>query len=228
MKYNNTGKIVRKNHTATSGGYTPISNSILQSKTLTANQKSILVHLISLKTDWSIRKTYLHKDMNIGRDAFRKAFDDLIGLGYIVRSANLKGNLKTYHYTVYEEPVSDLLVSGNTGNQLYRKPDSIESNDSENNYLESKNVESNYSRANTSTSILDQTENLTPEQRSMILEQRFKIGQELSKSTCLGEKIIAYIRSDEIIEIEKRVDQELFKKIKPLIQKYLNSLSQKV
>jgi len=228
MKYNNTGKIIRKNHTATSGGYTPISNIILQSKTLTPNQKSILVHLISLKTDWSIRKTHLHKDMNIGRDAFRKAFDDLIGLGYIVRITKLKGNLKTYHYTVYEEPVSDLLVSGNTENQLYRKPDSIESNISESNDSENKYVESNYSRAYTSTSILGQTGELTPEQKCMILEQRFNIEEELTKSTRLGKKIIEYIRLKDFSSIDAKLLKEELELVKPLIEKYLNLLSQKV
>lgn len=104
MEFRNTGRIVRMNHDGKSGGYTPISNKILQSKTLTPVQKSILVHLLSLKPDWVIRKTHLHKEMNIGRDCFTKGFNGLVSLGYILEKPITTKNLKCYDYTVLEEP----------------------------------------------------------------------------------------------------------------------------
>ena len=63
----NTGQIVRSSKTGKSK-YTPINNNILQSKTLTPEQKSIMVHLLSLPEDWVVYKTQIWKEMNMGRD----------------------------------------------------------------------------------------------------------------------------------------------------------------
>ncbi len=129
----NTGQIVRKKKSGGSG-YTCISNEILQSQILKPDEKSVLVHLLSLPEDWVVYKTTIWKKMNIGRDRFYKAWDGLVKLGYIVASKIIDKNSNLiigYNYIVYEEPVkliSDLLVSGITENQISGNPVSIQSN----------------------------------------------------------------------------------------------------
>jgi DNA-binding MarR family transcriptional regulator len=62
---------------------TLISNEILQSRILEPEEKSILVHLLSLPIDYNILKTEIWKDMNIGRDRFDKHWKGLVQKGYI-------------------------------------------------------------------------------------------------------------------------------------------------
>jgi hypothetical protein len=78
----NTGRILRskKNDKST---YTLINNDILQSKTLEPEEKSILLHLLSLPEDLVTYKTVIWKDMNIGRDRFNKHWKGLVDKGYI-------------------------------------------------------------------------------------------------------------------------------------------------
>lgn len=151
----NTGQIVRSKKTGKSR-YTPISNEILQSKTLTAEQKSILVHLLSLPEDWVVYKTEIWKEMNIGRDRFNRAWTRLVELGYIysVKVIDSESNLiKGYNHIVYEEPlVLDLLTLGLTENQVAREPVSIQSNKQQSNKIQSNNIENTSIELDTSTS----------------------------------------------------------------------------
>jgi hypothetical protein len=141
----NTGQIVRSKKNGKSR-YTPISNDILQSKTLTAEQKSILVHLLSLPEDWVVYKTEIWKDMNIGRDRFNKSWVGLVKLGYIVsvKMIDTKSNLiKGYNHIVYEEPTLDSLTLGLTENQADRTSGTIQSNKVQSNNLQSNNIKNN-------------------------------------------------------------------------------------
>lgn len=141
----NTGQIVRSKKNGKSR-YTPISNDILQSKILTPEQKSILVHLLSLPEDWVVYKTEIWKDMNIGRDRFNKAWIGLVKLGYIVSVKMIDTNsnlIKGYNHIVYEEPIMDLLKLGLPENQVPRTSGSKQSNYSQSNNLQSNNLESN-------------------------------------------------------------------------------------
>jgi hypothetical protein len=140
-----TGQIVRSKKNGKTR-YTPINNNILQSKILTAEQKSILVHLLSLPEDWVVYKTEIWKDMNIGRDRFNKSWIGLVKLGYIVsvKMIDTKSNLiKGYNHIVYEEPVMDLLTLGITENQVPRTSGSIQSNNSQSNNIKSNNIKNN-------------------------------------------------------------------------------------
>ena len=141
----NTGQIVRSKKNGKSK-YTPISNDILQSKTLTAEQKSILVHLLSLPEDWVVYKTEIWKEMNIGRDRFNKSWTGLVELGYIVsvKMIDTGSNLiKGWNHIVYEEPVSDLPNLGLTEIQIVRGSECIQSNNLQSNKLQSNNIENN-------------------------------------------------------------------------------------
>jgi hypothetical protein len=135
----NTGQILRSRKNGKSK-YTAINNDILQSKTLTAQEKSILVHLLSLPENWVVYKGLIWKDMNMGREQFNKHWKGLIEKGYIisVRMIDTETNLvKGWNHIVYEEPIlpeertdqiSDLLNIGESENPSINKVENIESN----------------------------------------------------------------------------------------------------
>lgn len=135
----NTGQILRSRKNGKSK-YTAINNDILQSKTLTPQEKSILVHLLSLPENWVVYKGLIWKDMNMGREQFNKHWKGLIEKGYIisVRMIDTETNLvKGWNHIVYEEPVlsdeqtyqiSDLLNIGESENPYINKVSKEESN----------------------------------------------------------------------------------------------------
>ena len=145
----NTGQIVRSRKNGKSR-YTPINNDICQSKILTCEQKSVLIHLLSLPENWVVYKMHIWKDMNIGRDRFNKAWIGLVELGYIVSIRMFKpnGQLKGYNHIVYEEPVipdyqvTEQQVTENqlTGNQSVNKVITQQSNNIESNNIQSNNI----------------------------------------------------------------------------------------
>jgi hypothetical protein len=131
----NTGQILRSKKTGKSR-YTPISNEILQNSELTPEEKSILVHLLSLPEDWVVYKGIIWRHMNMGRDRFNKNWKGLVDKGYIVsiRVIDTETNLiKGWNHIVYEEPVlseftelpndqdSDLLSFSHSENQSVYK-----------------------------------------------------------------------------------------------------------
>lgn len=131
----NTGQILRSKKTGKSR-YTPISNEILQSSDLTPEEKSILVHLLSLPEDWVVYKGIIWRHMNMGRDRFNKNWKGLVDKGYIIsiRVIDTETNLiKGWNHIVYEEPVlseitelpndqdSDLLNFSHSENQSVYK-----------------------------------------------------------------------------------------------------------
>jgi hypothetical protein len=135
----NKGKINRSSKEDTNG-YTPIDNSILQSSELSSDEICLLVHLISLPTNWSIVKKYLHHRFNMGRDKLDKAWKGLVDKGFIVTTKLKNGNLNSgYFHEVYENPKLDNPKFGNTENQSTLKTVDKESNKIENNKIENNN-----------------------------------------------------------------------------------------
>jgi hypothetical protein len=135
----NTGQILRSRKNGKSK-YTAINNDILQSKTLTAQEKSILVHLLSLPENWVVYKGLIWKEMNMGREQFNKHWKGLVEKGYVIsiRMIDNETNLvKGWNHVVYEEPVlpdertdqfSDLLNIGQSENPYINKVINEESN----------------------------------------------------------------------------------------------------
>ena len=135
----NTGQILRSRKNGKSK-YTAINNDILQSKTLTAQEKSILVHLLSLPENWVVYKGLIWKEMNMGREQFNKHWKGLVEKGYVIsiRMIDNETNLvKGWNHVVYEEPVlpdertdqfSDLLNIGQSENPYLNKVINEESN----------------------------------------------------------------------------------------------------
>ena len=220
MNYRNTSKIHRSDKKGKSG-YTPISNEILQSKILTPDQKSTLVHLLSLKPDWSIRKGHIYKEMNIGRDAFLKAWRGLVVLGYIIETSFFENNLKCYHYDILEEPVPVLLKSSYTGNQSDRNTVSIEKNVLESNDLEKNVLEStiiNYNESSARTSILGENEII--EKRNDYYRKKSELEVALSKSSNMGSRILGLVATNDLNQIEKMLGKSKLEEIQPLINQY--------
>ena len=103
----NLGQIIRSKKTGKSR-YTPVNNEILQSLTLTAEEKSILVHLLSLPEDWVVYKMAFGKSLNMGRHRFNNAWKGLQQKGYIVSVQMIDTNtnlMRGWNHMVHEEPV---------------------------------------------------------------------------------------------------------------------------
>jgi hypothetical protein len=103
----NLGQIIRSKKTGKSR-YTPVSNEILQSLTLSAEEKSILVHLLSLPEDWVVYKMAFGKQLNMGRHRFNNAWKGLQQKGYIVSVQMIDTNtnlMRGWNHMVHEEPV---------------------------------------------------------------------------------------------------------------------------
>jgi hypothetical protein len=175
----NNGQIVRSKKNGKSR-YTAISNEILQSKILEPEEKSILVHLLSLPEDWVVYKTQIWKDMNIGRDRFNKHWVGLVNKGYIVSIQIVKSNgqIDGYNHIVYENPVlpgsedtnnqpiknkknnlitenqvTEIQYTGNqvTGSQGVNKVITKQSNNKQSNKLQSNKLKKNNIEINNST-----------------------------------------------------------------------------
>ena len=221
----NEGRIVRSDKTGKSK-YTPISNDILQSKDLSCEQKSILVHLLSLPLDWDIYKTTFWKRMNIGRDRFYKAWKGLEELGYVVKNKIFSKNLVVgYNYIVYEEPVSVnpnlskteivkntipescLLEIGETENRSTRTPVDIQSTYEQKNIIQTNEVESNNTKdintsINTGPVILGEIEQLQENYRILYIQKRDLLNN-IETSCQTGKKLTSEISKNGI----KRIDQ---------------------
>jgi DNA replication protein DnaC len=131
----NTGQIIRSKKTG-KDKYTPISNEILQSTTLTPEEKTVLIYLLSLPSDWVVLKRQLIEWANFGRDKFNKAWKGLHDSGYIlsIRVFNQKtGQFVGWNHIVYEEPV--LEDNRDTENPKVGESESREIRQSENQYI---------------------------------------------------------------------------------------------
>lgn len=129
----NTGHIVRSRKTA-KDRYTMILNDIVQSRELTPEEKTILVYLLSLPSDWVIYKNNLIEWANFGRDRFNKGWKGLIAKGYIVSIRvfdQQTGHFVGWNHIVYEEPVLDE-TNRLTENPIVGDSDSRETRKSEN------------------------------------------------------------------------------------------------
>jgi hypothetical protein len=144
----NTGQIIRSKKTGKSR-YTPISNEILQSSTLTPEEKSILVHLLSLPEDWVVYKTLIWKEMNIGKNRFNTHWKSLVEKGYIqsIRMIDTNSNLiRGWNHIVYEEPIiqsTDIPDLGLSEKHSLNKVLIEQSNNIQSNKLESNNKRTN-------------------------------------------------------------------------------------
>lgn len=97
-----------------------IPNSIAQSKVLSPNAKSLIIHILSKPDNWYYVKTYFWRETNLGRNAFNKAWKELELCGYIKSEKIVEGNLiRGYNYIISDSPIFGLTENGfnrNVGN----------------------------------------------------------------------------------------------------------------
>jgi hypothetical protein len=134
----NTGQIVKSKKTA-NDRYTMIKNEIVQSIDLSPEEKTILIYLLSLPSDWVIYKKNLIEWANFGRDRFNKGWKGLIEKGYVVsiRVFNQQtGQFIGWNHIVYEEPIlPELLKTRESDNPKVGDSESRETRKSENQSL---------------------------------------------------------------------------------------------
>ena len=99
----NTGQIIRSKSTFR---FTAISNEILQSKSLTFEQKGLLAYLLSLPENWVLYKQQLYKVLPDRKTTIDRVFKELQDLGYILsaRTIDDKGHFTGWNHIVYDEP----------------------------------------------------------------------------------------------------------------------------
>ena len=86
--------------------YTPISNEVLNDKSLSFGALGVLVHLLSKPTDWKVITPALIRAGKNAKTQIHGLLEELQIAGYIAREAcrTDTGRLCGYDYTVYEEP----------------------------------------------------------------------------------------------------------------------------
>lgn len=100
----NQSRVIRNSDK--SKNFSIIPNFILQSTVLKPNEKSLLVHLLSMPDDWFYVKTKFWKKTNLGRNAFNNAWKGLEKHGFIKSERIMDGNLlRGYNYTISELPI---------------------------------------------------------------------------------------------------------------------------
>lgn len=145
----NTGQIIRSKKNGKSR-YTAVSNSIIQDKTMTLDERMVLIYLLSLPEDWIVYKTEIWKQINVGRDRFYKIWKVLEERGFIIseKQTNTLGQIVGYNHVVYEEPVllpeiqeTGIQYTENqlTKNQVVNKVIKKQSNKKESNNIKNNN-----------------------------------------------------------------------------------------
>jgi len=158
---NNTTKFHRDTKTV---NYTVISNSLIKSTEYTAEEKVILIYLLSLADTWKLYKEFLEKEFsgNMSKGRFDKAWAKLKKKGHIIQK-KLKGENGTfsgYHYDIWESPKTEMTESDRSGKRSVGIPTNQNSGDIISTNRESTNRES------TKENNIDNT--------SIILEQEIK------------------------------------------------------
>jgi len=86
------------------GNFTVLPNEIFKQK-LSLEAIGLLACLLKLPSDWVIQKSYLHIQLDMGRDKLDRVFKELQEKGFIltVKEFDDKGRF-TYNHIVYDKP----------------------------------------------------------------------------------------------------------------------------
>lgn len=101
----NTGQIVRAKSIR---DFTMVKNDVLRSKSLTIEERGLLVYLLSLPEDWILYKSKLHENMPDSKGTIDRVFKQLQDKGYIVSVKVIDTKTKVFkgwNHVVYEEPI---------------------------------------------------------------------------------------------------------------------------
>lgn len=92
--------------------YVMLYKEPLSDPMLSWRAKGLWAYLLSKPDGWSVYENDLISKGTEGRDAIRKAIKELESAGYVRRKRirNDQGRLGSYEYTIYENPVENLLT----------------------------------------------------------------------------------------------------------------------
>ena len=113
--------VIRVEHNA---NYTTMSNYHLRDGRLSLRAMGLMSKMLSLPDDWDYTVAGLAAICKEGRDAVRKALQELESAGYLIREQTRKGgSFSTNDYTLYEESkASPLTENPSTGKPSTGKP----------------------------------------------------------------------------------------------------------
>jgi hypothetical protein len=99
----NTGQIVKSK---TANRFVTLTNDVAQSKDLSLKSKGLLVHLLSLPSDWVIYRGNLYKSIGDKKGSIDSAFKELQERGFIlsVKVIDEKGRFVGWNHVVYDIP----------------------------------------------------------------------------------------------------------------------------
>lgn len=99
----NTGQIVKSK---TAGQFVTLTNEIARSGLLSLKAKGLLVHLLSLPSDWVLYKANLYNSINEKKGTIDAAFRELQLKGFVisVKVVDNLGRFVGWNHVVYDQP----------------------------------------------------------------------------------------------------------------------------
>lgn len=138
----NSGQIVKSK---TAGQFVTITNDIARSEAISLKAKGLLVHLLSLPSDWVLYKSNLYNSINEKKGTIDSAFKELQDKGFIlsVKVVDNLGRFVGWNHVVYDQPAeigetrhsenptigkSEIGKSASIQRNIYTKKDNIQIN----------------------------------------------------------------------------------------------------
>lgn len=89
-----------------SGDFVTVHKSFVFDNNLSAKAKGILLYFLSRPDNWQIYTSEVVKHMNDGQKSINSGIQELIELGYVIRTRKRKenGDFNGFEYLVYEQP----------------------------------------------------------------------------------------------------------------------------
>lgn len=99
----NTGQIVKSK---TANRFVTLTNDVAQNKDLSLKAKGLLIHLLSLPSDWVIYRGNLYNAIGDKKGSIDSAFKELQERGFIlsVKVIDEKGRFVGWNHVVYDNP----------------------------------------------------------------------------------------------------------------------------
>lgn len=98
--------------------FTQVSNKVLRSDKYSAKAKGLYCLILSLPSDWKLRKSTLSEYFKDGKDSINSAFNELVEAGFIVsvHKKDEKGRFAGIDYYFFEEPEDSEGFGNDTAN----------------------------------------------------------------------------------------------------------------
>jgi hypothetical protein len=175
VRMKNTSKIIRK--ADLTKNFSIIPNHIAQSKTLSPNAKSLIIHILSMPDNWYYVKTQFWRNTNLGRNAFNNAWKELEEAGYIQSERIVEGNLvRGYNYIISDSPIFGLTEKRVNQDLDTQELDSNKSNSNKERITKKDlnkniNIEALKARVDSFSDILNLLPNLSSDEQLKIYNQ---------------------------------------------------------